>query len=180
MSGIDANDRNFENPDNVTDVLYLLGASGATEVDHVNHPDFAHNFIDFIAKGSRDHEMNSTTNFWRGTGYSLTQRIHYDVLEGALGDGVLESGTCSGDDLVLSRTESSEPRHRAGRLRWGRWWLVTTGRFYIRRTESSGVGGTANAITLSDRPESLTSIASTATSSYFTSSARCQHRRDHR
>ena len=94
LSGIDANDRTFENPDNVTDVLYLLGAFGATEVDHVNHPDFAHNFIDFIAKGARDHEMNSTTNFWHDTSYSLTQRIHYDVLEGALGDGVLESGTC--------------------------------------------------------------------------------------
>ena len=119
LSGIDANDQNFENPDNVTDVLYLLGASGATEVDHVNHPDFAHNFIDFIAKGSRDHEMNSTTNFWRSTGYSLTQRIHYDVLEGALGDGVLESGTCSGDDSGSLAHGELEPRHRAGRLRWG-------------------------------------------------------------
>ena len=109
---------------NAIDETYVIGASGATEEDHADHTGFSFDVMTYVSKGSNDEGSRTQlagTEFFASAASAIRMDVHYDAAPGGLQDGVATSVVCTGNDLVLDRSQGLTPLTASGACQSGRW-----------------------------------------------------------
>ena len=132
---------------NSIDTTYVLGASGAAEQDHVHHAGFPYDIISYAAKGSSDEGSRtalSGTEFFHNTTNAIRMEIRYEAVQGSLQDGVTTSAVCTGNDLVLGRSQGLANLTASGACQSGGDSTVTTS------APVSGDGSASDPVSIAD------------------------------
>ena len=132
---------------NAIDETYVIGASGTTEEDHADHTGFSFDVMTYVAKGSNDEGSRnqlSGTEFFENATSAIRMEVHYDAAPGGLQDGVSNSALCSGDDLVIGRSQGLADLTAPGACQQGVGSTITTS------APVSGDGSVSDPVTIAD------------------------------
>ena len=132
---------------NAIDATYVLAASGSTEEDHADHTGFSFDVMTYAAKGSNNEGSRtqlSGTEFFNNTTTAIRMEVHYDAAPGGLQDGVSITAICTGDDLVIGRSQGLANLTAPGACQAGGGSTVTTS------APVSGDGSAGNPVTIAD------------------------------
>ena len=132
---------------NAIDATYVLAASGSTEEDHADHTGFSFDVMTYAAKGSNNEGSRtqlSGTEFFNSTTTAIRMEVHYDAAPGGLQDGVSIIAICTGDDLVIRRSQGLANLTAPGACQSGGGSTVTTS------APVSGDGSAGNPVTIAD------------------------------
>ena len=132
---------------NAIDATYVLAASGTTEEDHADHTGFSFDVMTYVAKGSNNEGSRTQlagTEFFNSTATAIRMEVHYDAAPGGLQDGVSNSAICTGNDLVIGRSQGLANLTASGACQSGGGSTVTTS------APVSGDGSAGDPVTIAD------------------------------
>ena len=132
---------------NAIDQTYVIGTTGATEEDHADHTGFSFDVMTYAAKGSNNEGSRTQlagTEFFASAASAIRMEVHYDAAPGGLQDGVATSVVCTGNDLVLGRSQGLANLTASGACQSGGGSTVTTS------APVSGDGSAGDPVTIAD------------------------------